>query len=159
MTLVLCLPVLTNFPTMTKLITKRLTVFLWEIWFFTKLWDTKSQNTALILHHMTSKVWAQITNLFPNFNGRNFRVWELIHPELYNGCNYSPILWLKLIRVSERGPYCAFTRSSNIHDNAMTWKPCPYHWLFPPPPDIFGKREVMPTFNDAFLVVSLHKLY
>ena len=62
---------------------------------------------------------------FQTSTAATFRGREWTHPTLYNGCNYSSTLWLKLIRVSERGPYCAYIGSSNIHDHIMTWKPCP----------------------------------
>ena len=56
---------------------------------------------------MLSQVWDEITYPFPNFNGCTMEVWEwisnFIPHTLYNGCNYLPMLGLKLIHVSKRG--------------------------------------------------------
>ena len=62
---------------------------------------------AWIINHITSKVWHEITYPFPNFNGCTIEVWEWISNFIppYDGCNYVSTMRLKLIHITEKGPW------------------------------------------------------
>ena len=48
-----------------------------------------------------------MTFAFPNINGASVIFWEWdkqFHLTLYSACDYSSMLWLKFIYVSNRGP-------------------------------------------------------
>ena len=49
--------------------------------------------------HMPNKELDEITNPFPNFNGCTVEVWDgsVIHPTLYDGCNYLSILGVSVL--------------------------------------------------------------
>ena len=61
-----------------------------------------------------SKVWGEITDPFPNFNGCTAEVWEWISnsSHIYDGCNYSTMLGLQLNQVSKRGTGSSEIRAS-----------------------------------------------
>ena len=64
-------------------------------------------------NYVPTKVWYKITYPFPNVNAatvqplkfKNLRMNEQFHPTHYDGCIYLSMLGLKLIDVSERGPW------------------------------------------------------
>ena len=63
---------------------------------------------AWICRHMTSEVWDEITNPFPNFNGCTVEFWEWrgnFKSTLYYGCNYLSMLGLKLNHAAKRGSW------------------------------------------------------
>ena len=68
---------------------------------------------AWINNHIHYKVWDEITYPFLNFDGANYLsipklrslgMDKYFHPTLYNGCDYLPVLGLKLNHVGKRGP-------------------------------------------------------
>ena len=68
--------------------------------------------TAWIRNHMPSKVWDEINNAFPNFDGATVEVWEWInnfHPTHYNEFKYLSVLRVKLIQRNEKGHWSTDT--------------------------------------------------
>ena len=60
-------------------------------------------------------MWDEITYSFPNFNGANVEVWELIS-------NFNPMLEFKLIHVSKRGPCNIWPNRTRLNKNTLSRK-------------------------------------
>ena len=63
---------------------------------------------AWVHNYIHYKMWDEITNPFPDFNGANVEVWEwdkLFHTTLHCTRDYLSMLGLRLIHVSKRGPW------------------------------------------------------
>ena len=83
-----------------------------------------------ISNHMPSKVWGEITYLYPNFNSCAFEVWNVTLHFIKNVITLST-LRIKLIHVNKRSPWDSHPMTSKLRHMAsyQHTAPCMHGYL------------------------------